>query len=658
MRYTYSRWDRSQPAAEVEANDLMQALCDDLMGDSDVAAALERVIRWGIQGPDGQQVMGLQSLLQQLRSARQQILDRYSLDGILDAVREEIAAVVAAERRALEERCVAADGDDLRRAMDHVAARKAETLDAADGSPAQALQRLSDYEFLDDDARRRFAALMEDLQRQALAARLNGIRGALGTMDDGERGRLAAMLEDLDDILRRHLDGQDTDFASFMESHGRYFPAAESLDGLVGSLQQQAAQMESLLRSLPAPLRRELDDLMAGAIGDGAIASALERLARTLASLEPFWRPPAGYPFGGQESPGLSDALSLVASLQSLDQLEREMKRALESGNADGVDAARLGEALGRGARQDLERLQAVTQVLESAGYLERQEGTLGLTARGMRIIGEKALHDIFRNLDRAAFGHHPITEAGAGGDRADETAPYVFGDAFDLDLPGTLMNAVRRGTGTPITLAIDDFEVFRSERTVESSTVLMLDMSRSMPLRGCFVAAKKVALALNSLIRTQFPRDRLYILGFSDYARELRPEDLHRITWGDYVYGTNMQHGFMMARRLLGRHRSGNRQIIVITDGEPTAHVEGERVHFAYPPTFRTFQETLREVRRCTHEEIIINTFMLDRSHYLADFVTQMTRINHGRAFFATPERLGDYILVDYVASKSARAG
>jgi uncharacterized protein with von Willebrand factor type A (vWA) domain len=221
-----------------------------------------------------------------------------------------------------------------------------------------------------------------------------------------------------------------------------------------------------------------------------------------------------------------------------------------------------------------------------------------------------------------------------------------------------TLMNSLmREGAGSPVRLDVGDFEVFRTEYLTRSSTVLMLDMSRSMPLRGCFVAAKKVAFALNSLIRTQFPRDHLFIIGFSDYARELRPETLHEITWGDYVYGTNMQHGFMLARRLLGRHKSSNKQIILITDGEPTAHFEGDRVHFSYPPTFRTFQETLREVKRCTQEDIVINTFMLERSHYLADFVEQMTRINRGRAFFATPERLGDFILVDYVSSKTRMA-
>jgi uncharacterized protein with von Willebrand factor type A (vWA) domain len=174
------------------------------------------------------------------------------------------------------------------------------------------------------------------------------------------------------------------------------------------------------------------------------------------------------------------------------------------------------------------------------------------------------------------------------------------------------------------------------------------------MLLRGCFLAAKRVAIALNSLIRTQFPRDNLYIIGFSDRARELTPEQLPEIDWSEYVYGTNLQHGLMLARHLLSRHKGGTRQVIVITDGEPTAHIEDDgEVYFNYPPTFRTYQETLKEVLRCTRERIIINTFMLERGYYLADFVNQLTKINKGRAFFATPERLGEYILVDYVRNK-----
>jgi uncharacterized protein with von Willebrand factor type A (vWA) domain len=215
-------------------------------------------------------------------------------------------------------------------------------------------------------------------------------------------------------------------------------------------------------------------------------------------------------------------------------------------------------------------------------------------------------------------------------------------------------MNAVyREGIGSPVKLSPDDFEVYRTELMTQSSTVLMVDMSRSMLYNGCFTAAKKVALALDSLIRSQFPRDNLYIIGFSYVASELKPSMLPHINWDEYNYGTNMQHGFMLSRQLLGRHKGGTKQIIMITDGEPTAHFDGSQVRFSYPPTYQTLQETLKEVVRCTREQITINTFMLERSPYMAGFVSEMAKINKGRAFFSTPDHLGEYILVDYVANK-----
>jgi uncharacterized protein with von Willebrand factor type A (vWA) domain len=182
--------------------------------------------------------------------------------------------------------------------------------------------------------------------------------------------------------------------------------------------------------------------------------------------------------------------------------------------------------------------------------------------------------------------------------------------------------------------------------------------MSRSMLLRGCFVAAKKVAVALNTLIRTQFPRDHLSVVGFAYYAREIRPESLAELTWHGYEYGTNLQHGLMLARRILNRQHAANREIVVITDGEPTAHFENGQVEFSYPPTRRTIQETLREVQRCTKEGITINTFMLERSRALAEFVALVTRMNKGRAFYASPEHLGEYVLVDFVSRRTKKVG
>jgi len=224
-------------------------------------------------------------------------------------------------------------------------------------------------------------------------------------------------------------------------------------------------------------------------------------------------------------------------------------------------------------------------------------------------------------------------------------------------DLNRTLFNALaRQGAGTPVSIAPADFEVHRSEESTISSTVLLLDMSRSMLLRGCSTAAKRVAMALHSLIQSQYPRDRLHVVGFAYYAREIQPEAIATLSPYEFEYGTNLQHGLVIARQLLGRRHGGNKEIIVITDGEPTAHISNGQVEFAYPPTIRTMQSTLREVGRATKEGIVINTFMLERSRYLSDFVDLMSRINRGRAFYVEPEHLGEYVLVDYVSNRTTR--
>jgi uncharacterized protein with von Willebrand factor type A (vWA) domain len=307
--------------------------------------------------------------------------------------------------------------------------------------------------------------------------------------------------------------------------------------------------------------------------------------------------------------------------------------------------------------------MERIMRELEDRGLLERGEEGLQLTARGMRRIGQKALGDLFARLRKDRFGEHAIPRRGQRGERADESKPYEFGDPFDLDVERTVMNAVQRQASEPASgggvprLHPNDFEVHRSDALTRSSTVLMLDMSRSMPLRGYFYAAKKVALALDSLIRSQYPRDSLHIIGFSDIAREISSSDLPHLSVNEYVYGTNMQHGLMLARRMLARDPAANKQIIIVSDGEPTAHIDNGRPVFFYPPLPETFEKTLIEVQRCTREKIVINTFMLESNHQLVQFVDEMTRLNRGRAFFISPDRLGDYVLVDYVASKRRRA-
>ena len=317
------------------------------------------------------------------------------------------------------------------------------------------------------------------------------------------------------------------------------------------------------------------------------------------------------------------------------------------------ADLDRVRELLGEDSAKSLEKLSQLTQMMKDAGLIDQSDGRLQLTPRGIRQLGAKALQDLFGNLSKDMIGQHQIDKIGTGHERANDTKPYEFGDSFRLDLHGTLRNALRRGgPGLPIKLSQDDFEIERMEHSTRSSTVLLLDLSLSMPMRDNFLPAKKVAMALHHLISSQFPRDYLGVVGFGATARELAAERIPEVSW-DFSYGTNMHHAFTLARKLLAR-QTGNKQIIMITDGEPTAHVmtSGE-IFFNYPPVRETVEITLREALRCTKEAIRINTFMLDADNGLRHFIEQLTKINGGRAFFTSPETLGDYVLIDYLEHK-----
>ncbi|MDO8673244.1 MAG: VWA domain-containing protein, partial [Dehalococcoidia bacterium] len=334
--------------------------------------------------------------------------------------------------------------------------------------------------------------------------------------------------------------------------------------------------------------------------------------------------------------------------------LEKQMTRAQQGGEVDDIDAREVQDLLGDEAQQTLEQLKRLADMLEEAGYLRMNGDKMELTPRGIRKIGQKALQDIFAKIQKDQFGKHETDWKGTGGERSDETKQYQFGDPFDLHLERTLMNALRRdASGPPLKISPDDFEVYETKHFAQSAIVLMLDVSFSMGQSGSFFAAKKVAVALDNLIRSQFPKDALYIVAFSLYAKELKRDALTYANVDEYAYGTNMQQAFQIARQLLSNHKAGNKQIIMVTDGEPTAHCEGGRAYFQYPPSPRTIDQTLREVKRCTKQGIMINTFMLDSNYYMIEFIDMVTKINRGRVFYTTPDKLGEYILVDYMSSK-----
>src|SRR6516225_2108283 len=635
MLFRYSRWDGSQHLADLDADDLLAARSDDLMSDGDLWNALRRMFQRGVQTPHGPQMPGLQNLMDRLRKRRQEQLDRYDLGSALEDIKKKLDEVVRTERAGIE-RQVPNPNDR---------AKKMEPLDQLPPDPAGRIKQLQNYNFTDPEAERLFQELMQSLQQQMMQPFMQGMKQSLQNMSPEDLKRMREMMRDLNQMLRQRAEGDEPDFDAFKQKWGQNFPGVESLDELLEQLGRQAGQMQSLLDSMSPGQRRQLQEMMSSLFMQDV---RLDQLGLT----EEFRR---RYDFRGDDDVTMREAMKLMDELQQMEELERQLRRVQSPNDLEKIDPADVKKLIGEDSAKDLERLKELAKKLEEAGYLERKGDRLELTARAIRKLGDKALKDIFATLKRDRFGRHNIERRGAGGDPTDEAKRYEFGDPFLLDLKKTVMNAVERnGAGTPVRLSPDDFEVLRTELSTQASTVVMLDMSRSMINNGYFLPAKKVALALTALIRGQFPRDSLYILGFSLLAREFKAEDLPKLMYSEWNIGTNMHHGFQVSRRLLGRQKGGNKQIIMITDGEPTAHMmENGQPDFQYPPTRETFVETLKEVQRCTREGITINTFMLEQSQMLTQFIDQLSRINKGRAFFASPDRLGEYILVDYVRNK-----
>src|SRR5579859_2646577 len=620
------------------------------MNYGDLNAALQRLLRWG--SPN---MPGLEQLLKQLREQRERELGHYNLDSTVEQLRQQLQEVIDTERSGIERRLSEA-APDAKKLLERIARQRNDQLDLLPDDLGGRVKGLRNYEFMDGEARQKFENLLQQLQKQITDQMFQGIKGSLQQMQGQDLSRVRDMVRDLNSMLEQRMEGRTPDFNGFMEKFGDMFPPGiNSLDELLEHLQRQMAQMQSLLQSLSPEAREELRQMMDALLQDDSLRLELARLSGFMQAMMPPSELSERYPFFGEDPLSMGEAMGLMERLQQMDRLESQLERG--SFRPDDVDRSLAEQLMGSEARQALDQLRRVTEVLEKAGYVERKGRRMELTPRGMRRIGQSALRDIFDQLKKTRVGAHQLWRGGQGLDASDELKQYEYGDPFLLDLRETLFNSVvREGPKVPVKLTAPDFIVHRTEHLTQASTVLMIDMSRSMFLRGCFLAAKKVAIALDSLIRSQYPRDSLYVVGFSNYAVQLQPQTLPQLALNDYVYGTNMQHGFQLARSLLAKHR-GNRQIIMITDGEPTAHLEENgRAQFQYPPTFKTIQQTLREVKRLTRDRIVINTFMLERGPYLTEFINQMTRINKGRAFFVSPDRLGEYVLVDYVTGKQRR--
>ena len=700
--FRYSRWDGTQRLDDLDAEDILDALSDDYLKHGDLRRALERMMREGFKTRNGMRQMGMHDLLERLRQRRQQQMERYNLSGVMDDIKERLERIKNLEREGIQRRLEEQLGqqvgqqpgqqpnarqqpdeqtgapqagqqagqqeagdqpgdsselpdDTLRKMLESIAGKKFEFLDQLPQDPGGQIQQLSQYEFMDEQARDEFQALMQMLQQQIMQQYFQGMSQAIQSMTPEDLARMREMVRELNQMLRQRAQGEEPDFDSFMQKYGDFFgPGINTLDDLIEQMARRQAQMQAMMESMSPEQRDQLRDMIDQLIGDDRLRVDLAELAANLEAMSPSGRR-TRFNLTGDEPLSMQEAMGLMGALQEMDDLEQELRQAQRTGELGDLDPERMRELVGDEEAQALEQIQAMLKQLEDEGMIKRDGDRLELTAQGIRRIGQKALEDVFSQLKKDAFGRHRLPERGYGGERDEATKPYVFGDPFELNLEQTVMNAINReGAGAPVKLDKDDFEVYHTEHMTRSSTVLMLDMSWSMLQNDLWVPAKKVAIALESLIRGQYPRDTLHVVGFSNFARVYKPEELVELGEWNHVQGTNMMHGLMVARRLLARARGTNKQIIMITDGGPTVYQQGGGWTFDWPPPPEALMQTLREVKRCARENITINVFMLWDDPHLKHFVNQMATVNRGRAFYTDPDDLAQYVMIDYLSNKS----
>ncbi len=657
--FSYSRWDGTQTGFDVDADHLFSEMADELLYHGDVNSALRQMMQNGMTDRDGRHMEGIRDMMDRLRERRKDILENHDLGGVFDDIANELRELVEDERKSLQDMVEQAQqtGDERRQELaSDTSTMKNMELDMLPPDLAGQVKGLQNYDFESDEAQQRFDDLMDKLREQLMQQQLDQMAEGINDMSPEEMQRVKDMLAELNHMLEQRAAGEEPDFDGFMERYGDFFPEnPQTLDELLEIMAQRMAQMQQMMNSMTPEQRQQLQELSNQLMEDMDLQFQMSQLSDNLREQFPQMGWGQSYDFEGMDPLDMPQAMDMMGELGDIDQLDNLLRGANNPGALAEVDIDRARDLLGEESAESLERMAEIARMLEESGLIENKEGRYELTPRAIRRIGNGALEEIFKRLSPDTLGKHQLERSGQGHERDFDTKPYEFGDRFNLHIEKTLRNAVARtGGGIPVQLHADDFEIERTEQLTTSATVLMLDVSMSMAMRDNFLPAKKVTMALHSLISSQYPRDFLGMVSFSEVAREFNAATLPELSW-DYVYGTNMQHAFQIARQMLAK-QSGTKQIIMITDGEPTAHItKSGQPFFNYPPSQETVDLTLAEVAKATREDIRINTFVLDVTHYLQSFVEQISRMNGGRAFFTTNEDLGDYLLMDFVDQKQS---
>ncbi|QXG74997.1 hypothetical protein KUM42_14250 [Modestobacter sp. L9-4] len=655
--YRYGKWtggpDPLAPPYDVAA--AVDEIGDQVLAGAGVREAMRDLLRRGVDGR-----RGLDQLRRNVRDRLKQARKAGRMDGTLEEVRELLDRAVEAERTALFP-----DPDD--------AARLAEQeLDALPQDTAGAVRALKDKQWRSPEAAQAYQQIKDLLQQEVLDSSFQGMKQALQQMQDGDGAGMQAvkdMVADLSALVDAHNRGEDTDqqFADFIGKHGEFFPdSPESVEELIDSLARRAAAQQRMMAGLSAEQRAELQDLMGQAMGDLGLQSEMAHLNDALRQARPDLPWGQGGPVpDGEQGLGMGDATSAVAELADLEALSQQLSQGYAGASLADVDEELLEQALGRSAVDDLAALRQLERELERQGYLNRSEGKLELSPKAVRRLGATALRRVFAQLSATGRGEHDVADAGATGELTGASREWRFGDEQPLDVVRTVRNAVLRGAGTPrgdgqrrVQIAVEDFEVVETERRTGAAVALLVDLSYSMALRGTWGDAKSTAMALHSLVTTRFPQDAIEIIGFSSTAQVLRPEELAELSV-DTLQGTNLQHGLMLARRFLARHRDAEPVVLVVTDGEPTAHLEDDGTpFFCWPPMPETIARTVAEVEKVARSGATMNVFALDPEPGLVEFVHDITARAGGRVFQPSSDRLGEYVVADYLQARKGRRG